>query len=83
MVFRTDSFLAMLLAMVGGVAIASPAGAEVPWAWAKLSISTNQVSLLSASESRARPLSLTAFAQAKPSAPVLSPRPKFCLTTGH
>ena len=49
MVFRTDSFLAMLLAMVGGVAIASPAGAEVPWAWAKLSISNNQVSLLSAS----------------------------------
>ncbi|MGB6015404.1 MAG: FecR domain-containing protein, partial [Nodosilinea sp.] len=29
-------------------AIASPALAEVPWAWAKLRISTNQVSLLSA-----------------------------------
>ncbi|WP_194022047.1 FecR domain-containing protein [Nodosilinea sp. LEGE 07298] len=49
MFFRTDNLLAMLLAMVGSVAIASPALAEVPWAWAKLRISTNQVSLLSAS----------------------------------
>lgn len=48
MVFRTDNFLAMLLAMVGSVAIASPALAEVPWTWAKLSSRTNQVSLLSA-----------------------------------
>ncbi|MBE9157823.1 FecR domain-containing protein [Nodosilinea sp. LEGE 06152] len=48
MVFRTDNFLAMLLATVGSVAIASPALAEVPWTWAKLSSSTNQVSLLSA-----------------------------------
>ncbi len=48
MVFRTDNFLAILLAMVSSVAIASPALAEVPWAWAKLRSSTNQVSLLSA-----------------------------------
>ncbi|PSN77106.1 hypothetical protein C8B47_23840 [filamentous cyanobacterium CCP4] len=48
MVLRTNNFLAMLLAVVGGTAIASPALAEVPWTWAKLSNSTNQVSLLSA-----------------------------------
>ncbi|MGG6240835.1 FecR domain-containing protein [Nodosilinea sp. AN01ver1] len=48
MVFRTNNVLAMLLTMVGSVAIASPALAEVPWAWAKLRSSTNQVSLLSA-----------------------------------
>ena len=48
MVFRPDNFLAMLLAMVGSAAIASPALAGVPWTWAKLSSSTNQVSLLSA-----------------------------------
>lgn len=48
MVLRTDNFLAMLLAMVSSAAIASPALAEVPWTWAKLSSSSNQVNLLSA-----------------------------------
>ncbi|WP_017296715.1 FecR domain-containing protein [Nodosilinea nodulosa] len=48
MVFSTNGFLAVLLAMSGSVAIAWPALAEVPWVWAKLRISTNQVSLLAA-----------------------------------
>ncbi|MEA5448477.1 FecR domain-containing protein [Leptolyngbya sp. CCNP1308] len=47
MVFRTDGFSAVLLAVVGGAAIASPALAEVPWAWANLRSSTHQVSLVS------------------------------------
>lgn len=37
----------MLLAVSGSAAIAYPAQAEVPWVWAKLRTSTNQVSLLS------------------------------------
>ncbi|MGB5971844.1 MAG: FecR domain-containing protein [Nodosilinea sp.] len=41
--------LAILLTMVSGVTIASPARAEVFLTWARLSISTNEVSLLSAS----------------------------------
>ncbi|WP_052049512.1 FecR domain-containing protein [Leptolyngbya sp. KIOST-1] len=51
MVFCTKPFRAMLLAVVSGAAIASPAMAEVPWAWAKLRTSTNQVNLLTASGS--------------------------------
>lgn len=51
MVFRTDGFSAVLLAVVGSAAIASPALAEVPWAWANLRFSTHQVSLVSASGS--------------------------------
>ncbi|PZV03539.1 MAG: hypothetical protein DCF32_13670 [Leptolyngbya sp.] len=49
MVFRTHGFSAALLAIVGGAAIASPALAEVPWAWANLRASTDQVNLVSAS----------------------------------
>ncbi|MGB3201540.1 MAG: FecR domain-containing protein [Nodosilinea sp.] len=50
MVSLPDHILTMLLAVVGSsIAIVAPAQAEVPWVWAKLSISTNQVSLLSAS----------------------------------
>lgn len=49
MVFRTDGFSAVLLAVVGSAAIASPALAEVPWAWANVRSSTHQVSLVSAS----------------------------------
>lgn len=49
MVFRTNRFSAVLLAVVGSTAIASPALAEVSWAWATLSASTAQVNLVSAS----------------------------------
>lgn len=49
MFFRTDGFSAVLLAVVGSAAIASPALAEVPWVWANLRGSTQQVSLISAS----------------------------------
>ncbi|MBD2109960.1 FecR domain-containing protein [Nodosilinea sp. FACHB-13] len=49
MVFRTNKFSAVLLAVVGSTAIASPGLAEVPWAWANLRASTYQVSLVAAS----------------------------------
>lgn len=49
MVFRTDGFSAVLLVVVGSAAIASPALAEVPWAWANVRSSIHQVSLVSAS----------------------------------
>ncbi|MFQ4138000.1 FecR domain-containing protein [Nodosilinea sp. PGN35] len=49
MVFRIDGLSVVLLAVVGSAAIAAPALAEVPWAWARLRTSTNQVSLVAAS----------------------------------
>lgn len=48
MVFCTNGFSAVLLAVMGSTAIASPALAEVPWAWANLRTHTYQVSLVSA-----------------------------------
>ncbi|MBD1872273.1 FecR domain-containing protein [Nodosilinea sp. FACHB-131] len=49
MVFHTNGFSALLLAIAGSTAIASPGLAEVSWAWANLRTSTYQVSLVSAS----------------------------------
>lgn len=50
MVSLTHHLWTVLLTVVGSsIAIAAPVQAEVPWAWARLSISTNQVNLLSSS----------------------------------